>query len=191
MKTLINSLSIWFDLILLMTETVNIRVGVYTAYRFLSIPEINITSQSCWLSKYVRICCKTPVAWLSQWKYSSCWLIVLATDVKLAKLKSRGIVSSVSNVERELDATKFDSWLGLLLLDIFNFGVFSLFRLIHRYTKKELSQQKLDLNRFVLWTIKFQLKLLNSLFISSCFRNSLSNFNLFGNWTPLIEHNFP
>lgn len=33
-------------------------------------------------------------------------------------LKSRGIVSSVRIVDRELDATIFDSLLGLLLLDI-------------------------------------------------------------------------
>lgn len=56
-------------------------------------------------------------AWSEHWYDSSCWLIAPA-EVKLAMLKSRGIVSSVRIVDRELDATIFDSLLELLLLDI-------------------------------------------------------------------------
>lgn len=44
---------------------------------------------------------------------------MVPAEAKLAILKSRGIVSSVSIVDRELDATMFDSLLGLLLLDMF------------------------------------------------------------------------
>lgn len=97
---------------------IHTRCPMHWLYLFLSTPDISVTSVSCLLSKYVCILWSAVVAWFSQWKYSSCWLIVLA-DAKLAKLKSLGMVSSVNNVERELDGTIFDSWLGLLLLDIF------------------------------------------------------------------------
>lgn len=131
-------------------------------------------------------------AWLSQLKNSSCWLIVLA-DAKLAILKSLEIVSSVNSVDRELDGTIFDScdsWLGLLLLDIF--ACFSIVRSIrHRIVELILLKWSISF-LFSFFPLQFNLRpllILQTEGMHTVFTVATHNQNWFNKLTRLfIDH---